>query len=699
MTGTRPADILRQLAPLDAAGSDRELLHRFAASRDHAAFAELVRRHGPVVLAVCRRIAGHSQDAEDAFQAAFLVLARKADSISRPELLGNWLYGVAVRVAQKARRTAARRRAREVQVTAMPDPPSVSNESNADIGPVLHEELDRLPVWYRDAVILCDLRGASRADAAKALGIPEGTLSSRLATGRKQLADRLARRGIALSIAAVPLSLAEGRTAVPDHLLQQTCGLVADWAAGAAVPIPIHWLAEGGYAVRKLMMAGAFAVVAVAGVAIAARPGEKPTLPAEPPVVGARIAAPHPDPIPVVDNTPEEKPLRRGAPKMRRAFDLPAGPIQEFAWSLDGKSLAARTQRQAAKGIDAINTILFIPDVTAKSPEQYWIDLPADGRLVGFTPSKDGIFVRNRELVTAVREYHLVSGFHRLQFWAPGGTPAHDGRAQMQALATVDLESTPTYGYYFRPDAKTFRTVYREYRDSGSFRVIEVREVETQTGIARKPLVRLEGTFDQYDLSRDGSRIFTISDQNEVVATDCASGKRLWSHAVKFATPGATAPPALGLGGGMGSAGGREYPVHLQAAPNGTFAIVSRSITTPVLLTGDKGEAGPALENAAMVGAIAAPGCFSPDGRLLVLTGQRYSARELNPKFNFDGKKTTMIEATTSFTTVWDTSTGKVVKTWDRSGLVAFLPHAPVLTVLENNGAGGTRLGFWDFAE
>src|SRR5438445_7445442 len=116
MSGVSAAWMLRQLAPPDAAASDRALLQRFATARDQGAFAELVRRHGPLVLTVCRRVAGHPQDAEDAFQAVFLVLARKAVALAQPERLGNWLYGVAVRVSRVARRTAARRRAREVQV-------------------------------------------------------------------------------------------------------------------------------------------------------------------------------------------------------------------------------------------------------------------------------------------------------------------------------------------------------------------------------------------------------------------------------------------------------------------------------------------------------------------------------------------------------------------------------------------------------
>src|SRR5205823_2230466 len=124
-----------------------------------------------------------------------------------------------------------------------------------------------LPVCYRDAIVLCDLRGASRAEAAKALGIPEGTLSSRLASGRKRLADRLTRRGVALSAAAVPAALAGGpaAAAVPDSLVAKTCGLVADWSAGCAVPVPVARLAEGGFSVRKLMLIGVFTTALAAG--------------------------------------------------------------------------------------------------------------------------------------------------------------------------------------------------------------------------------------------------------------------------------------------------------------------------------------------------------------------------------------------------------------------------------------------------
>src|SRR5262249_51181418 len=156
-----------------------------------AAFAALLRRHGPMVLGVCRRLVSNASDAEDAFQATFLVLARKAASVVPRELVGNWLYGVAYRTALKAEALSARRRAVERQVEAVPDPPTSPEQVGRDLRPLLDRELERLPAKYRVPVVLCDLEGRTRREVAGQLGIPEGTLSSRLAAARKLLAGRL----------------------------------------------------------------------------------------------------------------------------------------------------------------------------------------------------------------------------------------------------------------------------------------------------------------------------------------------------------------------------------------------------------------------------------------------------------------------------------------------------------------------------
>ena len=181
--------------------ADRDLLDRFVRLRDQDAFAELVRRHGRMVLAVGRRVTGHPQDAEDAFQAAFLVLARRAGQLNRPDQLANWLYGVAYRTALEAR--AARRRVWERPMSPLPEPIASSPpDDTGDLRRLIDDELAKLPDKYRSAVVLCDLEGVSRTEAASRLRIPEGTLSSRLAYARKLLATRLTRRGISSSVPA-----------------------------------------------------------------------------------------------------------------------------------------------------------------------------------------------------------------------------------------------------------------------------------------------------------------------------------------------------------------------------------------------------------------------------------------------------------------------------------------------------------------
>jgi RNA polymerase sigma factor (sigma-70 family) len=174
---------------------DRELLERYVRERDERAFAALVARHGRMVKAVCRRVLGNDADADDATQAALLVFARKAAGIRDRNGLANWLFGVAHRVAAKARQTRTRRLAKEKQA-----PPRPPQQVATDFADLLQVELAKLPAAYRAAVLLCDLEGHTVADAAKHLGIPAGTVASRLARGRTRLADRL--RSLGLSVSA-----------------------------------------------------------------------------------------------------------------------------------------------------------------------------------------------------------------------------------------------------------------------------------------------------------------------------------------------------------------------------------------------------------------------------------------------------------------------------------------------------------------
>jgi RNA polymerase sigma factor (sigma-70 family) len=176
-------------------GTDAELLRRFAAEGTEEAFALLVKKYGPLVLSVCRRVLGAEQDAEDAFQATFLVLARKAGSIANPDLLGNWLYGVAARIARKARAAQRKRQLREKPVRYLPPLPAPDAPADDELGSVLREELGRLPEKYRAPVGLCYLEGKTNEEAANLLRWPTGTVKGRLARARDLLRGRLIGRG------------------------------------------------------------------------------------------------------------------------------------------------------------------------------------------------------------------------------------------------------------------------------------------------------------------------------------------------------------------------------------------------------------------------------------------------------------------------------------------------------------------------
>jgi RNA polymerase sigma factor (sigma-70 family) len=223
----------RVMAQRDGAGlSDGQLLEGYLSGRDESALAALVQRHGPMVWGVCRRILWNHHDAEDAFQATFLVLVRKAASVASRELLANWLYGVAHQTALKARATAARRCDRERQVTRMPEPAVEEQDLWRDLQPLLDNELSRLPEKYRAVIVLCDLEGKTRKQAARQLRVPEGTVASRLATARRLLAKRLARHGLAVSGGALAAVLAETASAGAPSVVSGTIKAVTLVAAG-----------------------------------------------------------------------------------------------------------------------------------------------------------------------------------------------------------------------------------------------------------------------------------------------------------------------------------------------------------------------------------------------------------------------------------------------------------------------------------
>ena len=259
------------LAPPGGVLTDGELLARFNATRDDASFAALVRRHGPMVLSVCRRMLRHDQDAEDCFQATFMVLARKAATVKR-ESVGSWLYAVAYRTSLEARAISARRRAREKQVQDMPHPEVMPPDAQ-DWRHWLDQELNRLPETYRAVIVACDLEGRSRKEASRHLGIGEGTLSSRLARGRRLLAKRLAPYGLSLSGATLAAALYEGVASaqVPATLFSATTKAAVLVAAGelAAVSVSSAILMKGVlksmFLTKLKLMIGAVMIVTALG--------------------------------------------------------------------------------------------------------------------------------------------------------------------------------------------------------------------------------------------------------------------------------------------------------------------------------------------------------------------------------------------------------------------------------------------------
>jgi RNA polymerase sigma factor (sigma-70 family) len=258
VANTHRESALRHLCQLlgpPAAGetSDGQLLGRFVADQEEAAFAALLRRHGSLVWYVCRRVLGSVQDAEDAFQATFLLLARKAASIRKHEAVASWLYGTAYRLAKRVKLQNSRRQARERQVGDMPTREPALEAAWRELQTLLDDELHQLPEKYRAPLVLCYLEGKTHEQAAQQLGWPLGTVRGRVARARELLRSRLTRRGLTLSAGAFATVLAAGTAtaAVPARLLEPTLRAALQFAGGPVsaaglVTTQAAALAEGG---------------------------------------------------------------------------------------------------------------------------------------------------------------------------------------------------------------------------------------------------------------------------------------------------------------------------------------------------------------------------------------------------------------------------------------------------------------------
>src|SRR5262245_55101973 len=385
--------VLHYLRTLGAQGADRlddgELLERFRARRDEAAFADLLQRDGPMVLGVGRRLLGEPADADDAFQATFLVLVRHARAVRKRASVASWLYGVAYRTALKARarRTAWRRRQRPAP-TMQPQEPA-DDLVWRDLRPLLDEEVARLPDKYRAPLLLCDVEGLTYEEAARRLGCTRGALSARLTRARELLRGRLTRRGVTMTAAVLGAALGQhARAAVPAALATATLRAgsltVAGQAAGV-LPAEILSLTEEVVQAMKTRFTLALALLMALGIAAGApalmwlAPGAKaPEGP--PPVAPPRQAGVdlHGDAL------PKGAVARFGSPRFRHA-----GTVHALSFSGDGKVLASAGHDNAVRLWEAATGKELARRSGFKDAPE-WATLSPDGKRLATASLPDG---------------------------------------------------------------------------------------------------------------------------------------------------------------------------------------------------------------------------------------------------------------------------------------------------------------------
>src|SRR5579885_186996 len=357
MAGVQLRQVLRHVRALAGAddASDRRLLEHFAGAHEEEAFAEVVRRHGPLVWGVCRRVLHHQQDAEDVFQATFLVLARRAGSVRWGESVAGWLHETARRTALKARAASQRRQQRERQAHAMRQA-TETTASEVELREALDAELGRMPACYREALLLCGVEGLTNEEAARRLGCPVGTVKSRLARGRDLLRAGLGRRGVALSAAGLAAAVAGHATAAPPAAVAATAVRAAvGFALGAAATVPratalanavLRSTAVGPVkALTGLVLALA---VLAAGVGALARQGA-PAAPADPPQRPEARQAVAEEPALPNDPLPAGALVRLGTARFR-----PGATVYSVAFSPDGQRLATGSYGEAVRVWDIV---------------------------------------------------------------------------------------------------------------------------------------------------------------------------------------------------------------------------------------------------------------------------------------------------------------------------------------------------------
>jgi RNA polymerase sigma factor (sigma-70 family) len=628
--------------------ADAVLLRHYTEQRDQAAFAALVARHGGIVLRLCRRILGDAHAAEDAFQAVFVILARKAHSLKQPDALSAWLYGVARRVALKAHGQARRRNSSAScldETLPDPHPDPLAQLSARELLDILDEEVGQLPAAQRSAVILCCLEGHSRDEAARILGWTQGAVKGHLQRGRQRLQDRLARRGIVLSAALALVSVAHGETA-SELLLRSTVTEALGGGIGSSAAVLAHSVLKSMFLARLAgMTALILTVVLAASVTALVYRGPEPAVPEDktPPF---SIAAKADTDKPRTRTDAHGDPLPDGA--LRRLgtlrFRHGGGNICDLLLTKDGKTLVSNTYYGS-------RTVCVWDMATGKLLRQFpgsfdhrSIGLSANGKLIAVGQEK------------AIVLWGLASGKEVRRFAQPDAT-----------------------GFAFSPDDKILAA-------AGSDPDIHLWEVASGKSLSKIAWKRSPTSVAQLAFTPDGKTLIAGQHfDSKISLFDVASGKK---HHELDASGGDIFSFALSPDGSVLATGGRKGGIPIWDVKTGKLLRKLR--------TEEKNECTTAA--------------FSPNGKILAALEHDFSKQEQflslwdvasgkelsrfkgdiafwSLVFSPDGK--TLIAGWDSAIRLWDVATGKEIGPAANSPAVAYATTVSgdgrILAFLEKN--------------
>jgi RNA polymerase sigma factor (sigma-70 family) len=702
---------LRQLATSRQADPrcDTDLLTAFASRRDGDAFGALVTRHGPLVWGTCLRLLGDSDQAEDAFQATFLVLAKKAAAVAGCDTLAGWLYVAARRTVQEMRRAGRRRREHERRASTMRQrrvTPAVTTDSDA----VLDEELARLPATYRTPLVLCYLQGKTHAEAARELGCAISSVSRRLTRGCELLRGRLAHRGVVLATgsAAAALSRASASAAMPLHLARSTTAAALEFAGGAAVGTTAAKVAQGviqSMSGAKLKLCGLL-LAALAGAGLGAglaRPGpasaaDEAAAPASPPPAGPAAGGKartdrFGDPL------PDGALARIGTVRFRQTAN-------HIAFLADGKSFVAGDG--SPFGETTPGDSIRVWDLASGKEVRQLEGYPGGVAFLGFSPESQLVAFRGgKKDSDVVRLWDPATGLEmpapaRLRVGdgifaaCPGGkivvlTARGGGKfclkeadtGAVRAKGELDNKAAVVTAVAWSPDGKN---VALGCDEGDKQKEALVRVWDPAAGRVRRKLRGPKGLVGKLIYSRDGSTLAALYTDDTARVWDAATG------AERLSSDGGVGPFAL-------SPDGRWL---LTSSRDGKTALVLRDLTAGKEVWRKPWSSGLMARDAA---------AFTPDGKTVVVrvgsvlrrwevaTGKELViAPVLSTTAVAPGGETLASMADDNVVHLWDVASGKLLHALQGdSGRLLALAFSPNGGALASGGMDGT-VRLWDVA-